>query len=239
VINKDTAALLERILSKIQICELKSSLRNRKYCFGETRIEKTDDTSGRRFYENTWVKYNADHPRCVTRTPRVRLYLSSLGGSLKYGIEIGRIIRKFKVDTFIAGGQRCASACAVLFLGGEERQIEDDGSILFHAPYLKYGKKTDCRDQGQVKILSEYYREMLGAKDGKYLLERTMDFCSKQNGWVLNEDASRIFGIVNNKKFHFPNIPSVNNELTELPLRCKNDDGTYFFVYRKKWRGCP
>ena len=232
-INKDTSALIERVISNIKMCELKLSLKNREYCTVEKDTEKLDLESGRRYFERETVKYNADHSECIIQTPRVEIYLSSHGGSLKHGIEIGRILRKFKINTFIDDGQRCSSACAVAFLGGEKRKILGDGSILFHAPYLRSSEKTDCRDRGQVQILSEYYRDMLGSKDGNFILERTMSFCSKENGWILNVDAARTFGVSNTKsllkEFDFD---AAENGLTR---RCQRGDGTYFFTKDK----CP
>ena len=231
-INEDTSALIERVISNIKPCKLKLSLKNRKYCTINEEVEKLDLESGRHYFELENKKYNADHPKCIIRTPRVEIYLSSHGGSLKYGIEIGRIFRKFKIDTFISDGQRCSSACAIAFLGGVKRTIFGNGSILFHAPYLRSAEKTDCRDRGQVEILSEYYREMLGSKNGGYLLKRTMDFCSKENGWVLNEDATRLFGIVNNKKSGKFDFDNAENGLLR---RCQRGDGSYFFARNK----CP
>lgn len=232
-INKDTYALIERVISNIKTCELKPSLKNRNYCTIYKEVEKLDLESGRRYFEPETKKYNADHPNCIIKTPRLEIYLSSHGGSLKHGIEIGRIFKKFKINTFISDGQRCSSACAIAFLGGEERTILGDGSILFHAPYLRSAEKTDCRDRGQVQILSEYYREMLGSKDGDYALKRTMDFCSKVNGWVLNGDAARELGIVNNKKSDVKfDFDAAENGLTR---RCQRVDGTYFFTRDK----CP
>ena len=232
-INEDTSALIDRVISNIKPCELKLSLKNRKYCRIEKEVEKLDLESGRRYFELETKEYNADHPNCIIRNPRVEIYLSSHGGSLKYGIEIGRIFRKFKIDTFISDGQRCSSACAIAFLGGEKRTILGNGSILFHAPYLRSAEKTDCRDRGQVEMLSEYYREMLGSKNGDYVLKRTIDFCSKKNGWVLNEDATRVFGIVNNEKGNdkFDFDAAING----LTRRCQRGDGSYFFAKDK----CP
>ena len=39
--------------------------------------------------------------------------------------------------------------------------------------------------------------EMLNEDDGDFLYERTMDFCSNKSGWTLNDDAARLFGIIN------------------------------------------
>ena len=38
---------------------------------------------------------------------------------------------------------------------------------------------------------------MLGQNVGNLLHDRTMQYCSKTDGWELNPDAARIFGILN------------------------------------------
>ena len=78
---------------------------------------------------------------------------------------------------------------------------------------------------------------MLGSKNGGYVLKRTMDFCSKENGWVLNEDATRVFGIVNNKKSGKFDFGKFDFDAAENGLlrRCQRGDGSYFFARNK----CP
>lgn len=60
---------------------------------------------------------------------------SSDGGSLLAGVRIGEAIRRKGFSTFVPDGRRCASACAVAWLGGVERFIGADASIGFHGAY--------------------------------------------------------------------------------------------------------
>jgi hypothetical protein len=60
---------------------------------------------------------------------------SSDGGSLVAGVRIGEAIRRKGFSTFVPDGRRCASACALAWLGGEERFIGADARIGFHAGY--------------------------------------------------------------------------------------------------------
>jgi hypothetical protein len=124
------------------------------------------------------------------------VYLSSGGGLLSDGSELGRLFRKYKVTTVITGGQKCASSCAVAFLGGKYRTMAFDAELLFHAPYLNKGVAIDCSDRGQVAGLLKYYKQMLGDKEGSYLLERTMGYCSATEGWTLNSGGAKLFDIV-------------------------------------------
>src|SRR5437899_1754514 len=61
--------------------------------------------------------------------------LSSDGGSLVAGLRIGEAIRRKGFSTIVPDGRRCASACALAWLGGVERFIGTDARIGFHAAY--------------------------------------------------------------------------------------------------------
>jgi hypothetical protein len=60
---------------------------------------------------------------------------SSDGGSLVAGLRIGEAIRRKGFSTIVPDGRRCASACALAWLGGVERFIGTDARIGFHAAY--------------------------------------------------------------------------------------------------------
>jgi hypothetical protein len=60
---------------------------------------------------------------------------SSDGGSLLAGLRIGEAIRRKGFSTIVPDGRRCASACALAWLGGVERFIGTSGKISFHPAY--------------------------------------------------------------------------------------------------------
>jgi hypothetical protein len=65
--------------------------------------------------------------------PSAFVAFSSDGGSLLAGLRIGEAIRRKRFSTIVPDGRRCASACALAWLGGVERFIGTDGRIHFHA----------------------------------------------------------------------------------------------------------
>jgi hypothetical protein len=123
------------------------------------------------------------------------VYLNSPGGQLKHGYMLGLLFRKHRVSARIVGEQQCASACAIAFLGARYRDIEGNGHILFHSPYVANGRETTCPTRDQVPELRQYFVAFLGSKDGELLFDRTMSFCGQQSGWTLNRDAAKLFGI--------------------------------------------
>ena len=125
------------------------------------------------------------------------IFLSSGGGYLIDGFKLGELLRYHQVQTVVTGGQICASSCAIAFLGGKYRSMYHNAQLLFHSPYVRIGGVAiDCRDTGQVKLLQGYYNNMLGERQGAFLLDRTMSYCSSTAGWTLNADGARLFGIL-------------------------------------------
>jgi hypothetical protein len=57
------------------------------------------------------------------------------GGSLLAGVRIGEIIRHKGFVTVAPSGTRCASACAIAWLGGVQRFMGDPTLVGFHAAY--------------------------------------------------------------------------------------------------------
>jgi len=136
--------------------------------------------------------------KCITsKGTRIvnTVYLSSGGGHLADGYELGELFKKYRVETEITGGQECASSCAIAFLGGKFRTMERDAKILFHAPYKQGMLAIDCSSRSEMTGLQNYYEKMLGASNGGFLFDRTMSYCSSSSGWTLNADAAKLFGI--------------------------------------------
>jgi hypothetical protein len=69
----------------------------------------------------------------------VAIYLASPGGSLYEGMRLGMFFKENRIKTVVEGGEICASACALAFLGGRDNQgrpwrSSSSNSLLgFHA----------------------------------------------------------------------------------------------------------
>jgi hypothetical protein len=57
------------------------------------------------------------------------------GGSLVAGIQIGETIRLKNFSTVVPNGKRCASSCALAWLGGTRRFMGQESKIGFHSAY--------------------------------------------------------------------------------------------------------
>jgi ATP-dependent protease ClpP protease subunit len=133
--------------------------------------------------------------------------LQSGGGLLEHGYELGEIIRKYRATTIIEDERLCASSCAVAFLGGVRRVVQPEGQLMFHAPYRitdvqenYWGKDNitiDCRiDSSELAKLRRHYRNMTSSETGEILMDRTMSYCSAEDGWVVTGGAAaELYGI--------------------------------------------
>ena len=137
--------------------------------------------------------------RCVSkesgRPYAVLVYLSSGGGYLVDGIELGRLFREGGVQVRVTYGAKCFSSCAVAFIGGFYRDISGNGELLFHAPYYSnsWARPSNCQTSNSE--LQSYFISMLGEENGSLLYNRTMSNCSSFDGWTINKDAAEIMGI--------------------------------------------
>jgi len=73
--------------------------------------------------------------RALPQGTRPRIYLASPGGSLIPALNMGRMIRDARLETYIPGGAGCWSACGLMWLAGVERHIDPTGRVGFHAAY--------------------------------------------------------------------------------------------------------
>ena len=128
------------------------------------------------------------------------VYLNSSGGYLIDGFELGRLFRSEDVSARVVGDQQCSSACAVAFIGAKFRWLRQKAKLTFHAPYRKnsYGHE-ECSSISQSQKLKNYFAEMVGKEIGNTLFDRTMSYCGSNEGWTVNSDAARAYGLLNDK----------------------------------------
>jgi hypothetical protein len=84
--------------------------------------------------------------------------LESNGGSLVAGIQIGETIRLKGLQTLVPAGARCASACAMAWLGGTQRFMGPGAQIGLH---LAYNANSE-QDTGVANALLGAYLNRVG-----------------------------------------------------------------------------
>ena len=90
----------------------------------------------------------------------ITVFLNSKGGSVDEALEIGKIIRKYQLNTFLAQGDECLSSCFILFMSGVSRAIssnyfQDFGSASKYNVYEEYVPIGVHRMYYETKAFSE------------------------------------------------------------------------------------
>jgi hypothetical protein len=107
---------------------------------------------------------------------------NSDGGSLLAGLRIGEAIRRKGFSTIVPDGRRCASACALAWLGGVERFIGTSGKISFHAAY------DSAADESGVGTVDAYLSKIgLPYEAVTYITQAT----SNEMTWLNMSDAAQ------------------------------------------------
>lgn len=182
----------------------------------KTKVSGTDCVKGEVFEFNirgdigpdsTFVlqKLFDESDTCITSKGEkipVKVSLSSAGGLLSDGYMLGDFFRKRNVKTIVEAGNLCGSSCAIAFIGGKERVVEDGGSLIFHAPYTvdinESGDKVfKCiDDENSLEVLKDYFVVMTTSENGKRLFDRTMKYCNPQDGWNIDGiNSAEIYGL--------------------------------------------
>jgi hypothetical protein len=89
------------------------------------------------------------------------VWLSSDGGDVDAGMDLGRLLRALGVDTAVGENDRCLSSCVFAFMGGERRSVA--GRLGIHRPYFSYTQDAPDRKlrfRHLQKVLKDYVEEL-------------------------------------------------------------------------------
>lgn len=89
------------------------------------------------------------------------VWLSSNGGDIDTGMDLGRLLRRLGIFTFIARNDQCLSACVFAFMGGERRGVA--GRLGIHRPYFSHTQDSPDRQakfRHLQRVVKGYVEEM-------------------------------------------------------------------------------
>lgn len=101
--------------------------------------------------------------KVAAQSERAVVVLNSEGGSVIAGIEIGRAIRLLGFATAVPPETLCASACALTWLAGSPRLLDDKSKLGFHAAYRVLDGKAS--ESGVGNALVGAYLNQIGLPD--------------------------------------------------------------------------
>jgi hypothetical protein len=109
--------------------------------------------------------------------PLTVIELSSMGGSLTEGFEIGALLRKFRLIAVVRKGDLCLSSCALAFLGGNvhhvpsvypnDCNVEIGAKVAFHNFFLN---RHGLRDITSADPVASRLQGFADARGGAALL---------------------------------------------------------------------
>jgi hypothetical protein len=112
----------------------------------------------------------------------------SPGGATIAALQMGQNIRLHRFATFVAPGSFCASACALAWLAGMPRVMQENSRIGFHAAFTE--KNGEKRESGLGNALVGAYLSNLGLSyDAIYYLEKA---APDDITWLTFADANRL-----------------------------------------------
>jgi hypothetical protein len=124
----------------------------------------------------------------VGRLTKAIVAFNSDGGNLLAGIAIGKTVRMKSFATAVLDGQRCASACAIAWLGGSPRFMGRAAYVGFHAAYVERAGRASETGVGNALLGS--YLTQIG------LSERAVIYITQaapsEMTWLTLSDAEQI-----------------------------------------------
>ena len=136
---------------------------------------------------------------CKTRKGRTLypfVYLNSSSGDLREGYALGDLFRKYNIETLVTQGQICKGACAMAFLGGKLRKIQNTGLVIFASNKTK-GIGIDCERASEQVLVRAYLQKMLDTSVADRLYFNLLNYCAQPEGWALGADVSSVWGVTN------------------------------------------
>jgi len=118
--------------------------------------------------------------------------LDSPGGNLTAALQIGRYIKANGFSTFVPSNSVCVSGCAMVWLAGNPKLVNETGKIRFHAAYTveKIGKQAYAKESGAGNaVVGAYYAEL------GYSMEAIIFFTKAAPSsatWLTSETAASL-----------------------------------------------
>jgi uncharacterized protein YraI len=144
------------------------------------------DASGRVFVDVVGELNMGDEKTFEKQTANRRnvvVTLISPGGHPFPAMEMGRLVRRQAMTTFVPGDRVCASACALIWVAGKPRTLESNARVGFHAAY----NRNTGQESGAGNALVGAYLNELGLS-AKTIFAMT-SAGPTQMAWLTDERA--------------------------------------------------
>jgi len=142
--------------------------------------------------------------------PGTQVLLHTQDGDLSNGIRLGQIIRQKKFNTRVGRVEEqkksslkisgvCSSSCALAFLGGTQRQLDEQDELIFYPLTSSKNSSVKLNEDELKKALANIYRYFEQMNINSKLLEQIMRIEGEQP-LLINSAMARAFNIENVSK---------------------------------------
>ena len=150
-----------------------------------------DSSSGITFIAVTGELETGDDLKFVQTALPVQkavVLFNSYGGKLSAGLGIGRAIRLKEFQTAVAADSVCASACALAWLAGTRRYVDEKALVGFHAASIQ--REGTTQETGSGNALTGAYLNQLGLTQSAiyYITEKA----PHEMNWLSRESAMEL-----------------------------------------------
>ena len=86
-------------------------------------------------------------------------------------------------------------------------------------------KRIDCQiPEARLKELNQYYKKMTNSNSGNRLFDRTMKYCSSNDGWIIQGSSAAELYDIATEEFSITDLKSYShtNDFS-IETRCKNE----------------
>ena len=192
--------------------------------------------------------------------PKAVVALQSDGGSIITAIEIGKAIRLKQYSTLVPSDLYCASACALIWLAGNERFMDATSRVGFHAAF----DTSDGKVSSVANALVGAYLNQLGL--GPAAIAYITQASPQSMQWLTAHDANAVgidvsllkqtsgspalppamppplnWEVGNGVDLYgndLPHMPINNLTLEECEGQCHSVEGCVAYTYNRKHSAC-
>ena len=135
--------------------------------------------------------------------------LSGNGGDVDAAMEVGRLLRRLGVSTYVAREDQCLSSCVFAFMGGDQRAVA--GRIGIHRPYFSSTHDVTNR--------RSYYRQ-LQKRLQQYVEELDFPVSLYEALMAVPPESIRILSAADLRKYYLHGMsPPAEEEADALAAR--------------------
>jgi ATP-dependent protease ClpP protease subunit len=159
------------------------------------------------------VKLITDISNSKNNNYTINIYISSPGGSGRYGLTIADYIEEcnkagYEINTYNFGN--CSSSAIAIFMAGKNRYMLDHSRFTFHEIACNISKQPFGEAVENMEIINrvqndyfEYIKEKCYSVDHGMNIEEVINECYNGKTKTIYKNKAALYGIITSEEFKF------------------------------------